>query len=386
MKAMRVGRLWLGRGILVATLGLLGGCPMDRASSRDAAPAPVAARPPVPVVLAQAQRRAVALRARGIGHVEAVAAVAVKSRVDGQIVAVRIHDGASVRRGQVLFEIDARPARAQLEQARAKLASDQAQYRRAQEQERRYADLLRQKFIAPDAYAQYRTNLDSARANIEADRAAIESARLQVEFATIRSPIDGRAGRIMVPEGNLVKANDANPLVVVNQLAPIYVNFSLPEQYLPQARAALRRGAVAADVTATGDDGSTRHVGATLAFIDNAVDVTTGTVGMRARVPNKDAALWPGQFVQVEVTLGEQPDAVVVPSDAVQMGPDGAYVFVVDDGSHARMRKVRIDRTSGGDAVVAEGLEGGERVVVDGQSRLLPGTAVTVRAAGPHSE
>ena len=318
-------------GLAIAIVGasMLSACSVDHSSAESRAASE--ASQAVPVVVADVLRKTVPVRAQGIGNVESLATVAVKSRIDGQIVKVDFRDGAEVTQGQILFEIDPRPAIAQLKQAQAKLASDMAQLAARPEQDKRYKDLLQKKFISPDAYAQYKTNLDSAAATVDADRAAVENARLQLEFATIRSPISGRAGKIMIQHGNLVKANDTNSLVVINQLSPIYVNFAVPEQYLPQIRAALAPGA-ARWISATGGDGKTVHVAGTLAFIDNTVDAATGTIKLRASVPNKDASLWPGQFVNAAVTLSEQRNAVVVPSEAVQTGPEGPYVFVVDGG------------------------------------------------------
>jgi len=368
--ARQRGLLWVGLvGVVV-----LAGC--GSGQSGEPAKAAKSAAKPVPVVVAEVQRKNVLLRAQGIGNVEAVASVGIKSRVDGQILKVDFKDGADVVRGQVLFEIDPRPAQAQLKQAQAKLASDMAALRHAEAQNTRYQDLLQKKFISPDGYEQYRANLDSARANVEADHAAIDSARLLVEYSTIRAPIAGRAGRIMVPQGNLVKANDTNPLVVINQLTPIYVNFALPEQYLPQVQAALKAGQAVVDIGGEG-----RQIEGTLAFVDNAVDVATGTIKLRASVPNKRADLWPGQFVNASVRLGEQADALVVPSQAVQTGPEGPFVFVIDAAGKAQMHKVRVDRVAGDETLIAEGLAGGEKVVVDGQSRLLPDSPVTIKTA-----
>lgn len=359
-------------------VSVLAACSADKSS--PASNSAKLSQQSVPVVVTDVVRKTVAVRVEGIGNVESLASVAVKSRVDGQIVKVGFRDGADVSQGQVLFEIDPRPAAAQLKQAEAKLASDIALLDHAKEQDARYKDLLQKNFISPDAYAQYKTNLDSSKANVEADRAAVENARLQVEYCTIRAPITGRAGRIMIQQGNLVKANDTNPLVIINQLSPIYVNFSVPEQYLPQIRAATQGGSSPVEVSATGVDGKPLHVAGTLAFIDNTVDTATGTIRLRATVPNRDAALWPGQFVHAALTLGEQPDALVVPSEAVQTGPRGSYVFVVDGAAKAQMRDVVVDRAAGHETLIAKGLEAGEKVVVDGQSRLLPGTAVTIKS------
>ena len=201
-----------------------------------------------------------------------------------------------------------------------------------------------------------------------------------MEYSTIRAPINGRAGRIMIQEGNLVKANDTNPLVVINQLSPIYVNFSVPEQFLPQIRAALRAGPAAVDISANGADGKTWQVPGTLAFIDNAVDATTGTVKLRASVPNKDASLWPGQFVHASLTLSEETGAVVVPSAAVQSGPEGSFVFIIDAAGKAQMRKVQVERTAGDETSsprASRGREGGGGWPV----APVAGHAVSIKAA-----
>jgi multidrug efflux system membrane fusion protein len=334
------------------------------------------------VVTAPVVRKSMVIRVEGIGNVESLSTVAVKSRIDGQIMRVRFRDGDDVEEGQILFEIDRRPAMALLKQAQAKLASDQAQLAHAKEQDARYKDLLQKNFISSDFYSQIKSNYDSAIANVQADQAAIENARLQLDYATIRSPITGRVGRIMIQQGNLVKANDTNPLVTINQLSPIYVNFSVPEQYLSQIRAAAMNGVNKVEIASPGDE---HRINGMLAFIDNTVDTATGTIKLRASVPNKDAALWPGQFVHAALTIGEQKDALVVPSDAVQTGPKGTYVFIVDGGSKAQMREVVVDRAAGLESVIASGLLGGESVVVDGQSRLLPGLPVTVKPQAPRT-
>lgn len=242
--------------------------------------------------------------------------------------------------------------------------------------------MLQQRFISADGYQQYKTNLDSALANTAAARATVDSARLQLDYCTIRAPIAGRAGRIMIQQGNLVEANDGNPLVVINQLKPIFVNFSVPEQYLVQVRGA---GAGVVKVVATDADGKAVEASGTLAFVDNAVDSATGTVKLRASVANGDVGLWPGQFVRVVLALGEQVDALVVPADAVQTGPKGSYVFVVDADGKAQLRDVVVERTVGTETLLAKGLQVGEKVVVDGQSRLVPGSAVQSREAAGKS-
>ncbi len=358
---------------------LLGGCGADQQPAAKAAKASEAS---VPVVVVNAQRKTVPLSVEGIGAVEAIASVAVKSRIDGQIVKVAFADGDELKPGQVLFEIDRRPALAQLRQAEAKLASEMALLAKARTQDARYQDLLRQRFISADGYQQYKTNLDSALANAAAARATVDSARLQLDYCTIRAPITGRAGRIMIQQGNLVKANDGNPLVLINQLQPIFVNFSVPEQYLAQVRGA---GAGLVKVVASDADGKAVEASGTLAFVDNAVDPASGTVKLRASVANRDLGLWPGQFVHAQLALGERADALVVPADAVQTGPKGSYVFVVDAERKAQLRYLVVERTVGAEALIAEGLAAGETVVVDGQSRLLPGSPVAIRDAAGKS-
>ena len=340
----------------------------------------------VPVVVASALQKDMPLTVEAIGNVEAIASVAVKSRVDGQIVKLGFHDGAEVALGQMLFEIDARPVLAQMKQAQAKLASDVAQYEHAKDQDARYQDLLQKKFISPDAYNQIKANLDSAQANVDADKAALENARLQVEYSTLRAPIAGRAGRIMVQQGNLVKANDTVALATINQISPIFVSFSVPERYLPLIRGAMKAaGGGQVDVIANGDGGRETHTEGKLSFVDNSVDMTTGTIRLRATIANKEALLWPGQFVRAVLTLGLQKSAIVVSSDAVQIGPKGNYVYVVDAAKKAQLRDVEVERVAGRETVLAKGLKSGEKIVIDGQSRLVPGIPVEIHTAGPSS-
>lgn len=333
--------------------------------------------PAIPVVVAPVIATTVPVQIQAIGNVEVQATVAIKSRVDGQIVKVSFNDGQDVGKGQVLFEIDARPFQAMLLQAQAALARDKAQLERARNQEERYKDLLQKGFVSQDAYAQFRTNVDTTEATVRADEAAVENARLQLEYTTIRSPINGRAGKILIQNGNLVKANDTVSLVVINQIAPVYVSFAVPEQYLGPIRKYMAMGKLA--VVARPADGSGSPADGALAFIDNTVDPTTGTVRLRATFPNTDKTLWPGQFVTTSVTLNEQHDAIVVPSQAVQTGPRGSYVYVVKPNMIAEMRDVTVERVDGAQSVVAKGLAAGEQVVTTGQSRLVPGIKVSVK-------
>lgn len=360
---------------IVTFAALLSGC--GEKDSRAASDKKGKEAPAIPVVVAAVTESSVPVKIQAIGNVEVQATVAVKSRVDGQIVKVSFIDGQEVAKGQVLFEIDPRPFQAMLLQAQAALARDKASLDRARAQEERYKDLLQKNFVSQDAYAQYRTNVDTAAATVRADEAAVENARLQLEYTVIRSPIDSRAGKILIQNGNLVKANDTVSLVVLNQIAPVYVSFAVPEQYLGPIRKYMAGGKLS--VVAQPADGSGTPATGTLAFIDNTVDATTGTVRLRATFPNKDKALWPGQFVTASVTLNEQHDAIVVPSQAVQTGPKGSYVYVVKPSMVAEMRDIAVERIDGAQTVVAKGLAAGEQVVTTGQSRLVPGIKVSVK-------
>lgn len=346
-----------------------------RAKERHGVARPAA----VPVSVATVAARTMPVRLAAIGNVDPYRTVAVKARVDGQIVAVNFREGQAVRRGEVLFQLDPRPYQAALHQAQANMARDRANLDHALMQERRYEELLRKNFISKDAYAQYQTNAETAQATLKADRAAVESARLNLQYCTIVSPIDGYSGRIMLQLGNLVKANDTNPLVVINQVRPVYVTFSVPEQKLPEIRRHMARGPLEVGVTTSDARHAPIDTGR-LVFIDNAVDQSTGTIKLRAQFPNRDLALWPGQFVDVSVRLYDQSDALVVPSLAVQTGPQGEFVFVIKPDGTAEVRKVRVARIEGDLTVIAAGLHVGEKVVTQGQLRLAPGAKVVVRA------
>ena len=338
--------------------------------------------PGIPVVVTAVQEQLVPLKVQAIGNVEVQASVAVKSRVDGQITKVMFSDGQNVTKGQPLFEIDPRPFQAALQQAEANLARDNALLDRARAQEERYKDLLQKGFVSQDAYAQFRTNVDTAMAVVRANQAAVENARVQLEYTAIRSPITGTAGKILIQQGNLVKANDSVSLVVINQLAPIYVSFAVPEQYLGAIRKYMAKGKLNVEAVPTGSDtGGTAAPAAkgTLAFVDNTIDTATGTVRLRASFPNADKALWPGQFVSTSITLDEQHNAMVLPSQAVQTGPKGQYVYVVK-GNVAEMREIAVERVDGAQTLVAKGLAAGEQVVTAGQSRLVPGIKVSVKS------
>ena len=333
----------------------------------------------VPVSVAVVTTKSVPVRLRAIGNVEPYTTVAVKARIDGQIVAVHFKEGQEVHKGETLFEIDRRPFEAQLAQAQANLGKDRALLDHANEQQKRYKDLLDQKFVSPDAYAQIRTNAQTAAAQLRADEAAIESARLQIGYCTIRSPITGYAGKIQIQEGNLVKANDTVSLVVLNQVVPVNVSFSVPEQSLSAVRKYQADGEL--QVSAQVPNGGIAPVTGKLSFIDNTTDASTGTIKLKAEFANTDKALWPGQFVDVVLTLTHQDDAIVVPTSAVQNGPSGQYVFVVKPDHSVALRDIKVARSEGDVTVMDSGLSPGETVVTVGQLRLAPGTKITIADA-----
>jgi membrane fusion protein, multidrug efflux system len=337
----------------------------------------------VPVSVATVLQQTVPFRLQAIGNVEAFSTVAVKARVDGQIVEVGFKEGEEVPKGRVLFKIDPRPYEAALRQAEANHLRDTAQMEQARSQEKRYQELLQKNFVSKEAYAQIRTNADTAEAVTLGSRAALDNARLNLEYCTIRSPIEGYPGKIQIQMGNLVKANDVNPLVVINQVRPIYVNFSVPESRLVEVRQHMTGGPLTVSALASGSENAAA-TGA-LIFVDNAVDPSTGTIRMRARFPNKDNALWPGQFVNVSMRLYEQADAIVIPSQAVQTGPEGQYVYVVGEDMAVDLRKIKVLRTDGDRTIVATGLAKGERVVTQGQLRLGPKTRVQFGKSGPEA-
>jgi multidrug efflux system membrane fusion protein len=334
----------------------------------------------VPVTVMRVVQETVPVRINAIGNVEAYSTVQVKSRVDGQITDVNVREGAPVKKNDVLFRIDSRPYEAALRQAEANALRDVAARDHTRSQEKRYQELLDKGFISKDAYAQIRTNAATAEATAKASQAALENARLNLEYCTIRSPLDGYVGRVLLQAGNMVRANDVTPLLVINQVRPIYVNFAVPEQNLPEVRQYMAKGPLPVEVVPP--DSQQPRPSGRLIFIDNAVDPSTGTIRLRALFDNADAALWPGQFVNVSLRLYEQADALVVPSTAVQTGPDGQYVYVVSPEMVADVRRIAVQRTEGERTIVAKGLAKDEMVVTRGQLRLGPKTRVQIAKPG----
>jgi membrane fusion protein, multidrug efflux system len=343
-------------------------------SKAQAKPAPR----PVPVVVAAVQKKAMPVRVETIGTVQPLATVVVKSRIDGQIAKVHIKDGQEVKAGDILFTLDSRALEAQLKQAEAMVAKDRAQLANAKREAERQGELVTKNYTSTSKYEEVRTQVATFEASVRSDEAAAENLKIQLSYTTIASPINGRAGAIALKDGNNVKANDTITLVTINQVHPIYVSFSVPQVQLADIREAMRLGPIEARVQPVGES-DVSHDKGTLAFIDNAIDVATGTVNLKAIFENKRDVLWPGQFVNVRLTLRVEPNATVVPQAAVQIGQNGTYVYVAKPDDTAEARPVKVGRTVNGETVVTEGLGEGERVVVDGQLRLTSGAKIDPR-------
>ncbi len=349
----------------------------DKAPKADGG-APAEASAKVPVHVGRVVREAMPVEVHAIGSVSPRSTVEVKAQVAGEVTAVHFREGQDVKKGQPLFTIDPRPYRAAVDEAEGRLARDRALAANAAADVARYADLVKKDYVTREQYDQIQANAESQKATVKADQAALEQARLDLGWTTISSPVSGRTGKVLIHAGNVVKANDL-PLVVIQQLEPVDVSFSVAQSHLDEIRARQAAGDLAATAAPPGGH---EHQGS-LTFIDNAVDPTTGTIELKATFPNRDQALWPGQFVNVTLDLTVEENAVVAPSPAVQSGQEGDYVFVVKDDGTVESREVEVSRTVGQRAVIAKGLSGGETVVTDGQLRLVPGAAVEVLPEGP---
>lgn len=354
------------------------------AATPDAPPSRRGANAPIPVIVAPAVRRDASVWLDGLGTVQASQSVTVKTMVEGPLISVNFKEGQTVRKGDVLAEIDPRPYKAALDSAVAKKAQDQAQLANARLDLARYQKLVANNFTSAQQVDSARAEVARFQALVDQDQAAIDNARVQFEDATITAPIDGRVGIRLVDAGNIVRPGDAGGLVVIAQLQPISVVFTLPQQYLADvARAmskgeatviALPQGAVVGGVgSGAGDSILDRG---TLSVLDNQVDPTTGTIKMKATFPNTDNRLWPGGFVGVRLRVDVVKDAVMVPTAAIQRGPRGAYVYVAVEGGTAKRQAVTVGFEDERGSVVTDGLKGGERVVVDGASRLTEGSRV----------
>jgi multidrug efflux system membrane fusion protein len=346
---------------------------------------PVQPPPPTsaaPVTVAKAQVKTVPVQLRAIGTARVFSTVAVRPRVGGELTGVHFTEGQFVKAGDKLFTIDPRPYQTAMEQAKAQLDRDLALLKGAELLLERSRKLTGTAAITADELDKLRTDVASAAATVAADRAALRTAELQHSFTTIVSPIEGRTGNLLVTPGNLLTANEPAPLVVIHQISPMGVSFAVPEQHLGTIADQLRRKGGKLPVSASLRD-KLPPVSGELTFVDNTVDPTTGTVQLKATFENDDRRLWPGQYVDVVLTLMDRPGSVVVPSAAVQDGQDSSYAFVVGKDDKAEMRPVVVEFiTPAGEAVIASGLEGGEVVVTDGHLRVSPGGKVSIKGSG----
>ena len=394
--------------------------------------APEKRLPVASVSVATVIQKDVPVQLRVIGNVEAYSAVSIRALVEGELWKVYFKEGQEVKKDDLLLSIDPRPFEAALRQAEANLERDQAlvqqaeanltrdlaqvtqaeanltkdlaQAKNAEEQTKRYAFLVEKGYVAKEQYDQVRTNSEALAATVQADRAAIENAqaalradqaalenaravvrgsraavetvRIQLGYCSLRAPISGRTGSLLVQQGNIIKANDV-PIVVINQINPIYVPFSVPEQNLPEIKKHMAAGVVKVEAVIPGDEKSPEP--GILTFVDNAVDTATGTIKLKGTFANQAKRLWPGQFVNVVLTLTTRPNAILVPSQAIQTGQEGLYVFVVKPDLTVESRPVAVDRPYNGLTVVTKGLEPGETVVTNGQFRLVPGGKVEIK-------
>ncbi len=365
--------------------------------------------PPVPVTAATAASKSVPIELRPIGNVESVASIPVKAQVNGELVAIHFKEGQDVQKGELLFEIDRRPYEqalrqaeanfnrdlAQEKQAQATLARDVAQAKNAESQAARYNKLAAEGVVSKEQNEQMHTSfqamdestradqaaLESARAAAAADKAMVETAKLNLEYCRITAPIDGRTGSLQVKTGTLIKAQADTAMVTINQIFPAYVTFSVPEDQLAAIRKAMAQGPLTVDAYVPNDTGEPAR--GQLSFIDNNVDSTTGAIKLKATFPNRERKLWPGQFVNVVLTVGKEANATVVPSEAIQTGQQGQFAFVVKPDQSVEMRVVTVGRAVNRETIVTKAIAAGETVVTDGQLRLAPGFKVEIVKAVP---
>jgi multidrug efflux system membrane fusion protein len=309
------------------------------------------------------------------GNIEPYITVDIRSRVDGQIMTVNFKEGQNVKKGDLLFQLDSRGFVDQLNKAQAQLESDLAKLTNAQAEEKRYGQLLGQEVVSVEAYQQKLTNLNTTQATIDSDKADIKNAQLQIDYSNITSPVDGKTGPILLKEGNMVKANDTNSLVSINTISPIYCSFSVSEKYLDVIKNSKANNLLKL-VVKTNKDAEISN--GEILFIDNQINEGTGTIKVKGLIPNTDEVLWPGESVQVYLQLYSKENAIIIPDKAVQIGPNGQYVFVIDKDNKAKIRNIEIDFTNGGYTVIAGGLKAGEKIVTNGQIRLQDGTEVKI--------
>src|SRR5687768_1599487 len=362
--------------LLIAVSAMLPAC-----SGADAeAPGANPSQPAVPVTVDRVIEKEMPLEVNVVGAVEAFSTVAVRAQVTGELKAVNFRQGEDVQAGQVLFTPDHRPLEAALHQAEANLERDTAQAANAKVIAQRMEDLVERGVGTREQRDTARTTAAALDAVVGANRAAVENAKVQLQYATIRAPISGRTGALMVHAGNLARANDQMALVVINQVSPIYVSFGTPEALLPDLRRYMAQRELDVEALPPNEEIAPAH--GRITFVDNQVDQTTGTIRIKATFPNSNRRLWPGQFVNVRVKLATDLRAIVVPSVAVQAGPDGRYVYVVKGDQTVEMWPVVVSRTAGSETVLKEGVKVGETIVTDGQLRLVSGSRISIKSKG----
>ena len=370
-------RSWPALTILVVTVALaLSAC----AEKKE----PPKARPPAPVTVGAVTYADVPVKLIAVGNVESVNSVAIKAQINGTVSQVHFREGQDVEKGQLLFTIDPRAFQAALRQAEANLARDLAQAKNADEQARRYAALVKEGIVTQEQYDTLRTSADAFASSVAADRATVDNAKVQLSYCRIISPIAGRAGSLIANLGTMVKANDTPAMVTINQTTPIYVTFSVPEKELITIKRDMATGKLVVDAAIPNDPRG--PVSGTVTFVDNAVDMTTGTIRLKGTFANSDHRLWPGQFVTVSLILTTLKNATVAPSPAIQSGQQGQYVYVVKPDATAELRPVKATISFDGGTVVESGLKPGETVVTDGQMRVMPGGKVDVKKPGEKAQ
>jgi multidrug efflux system membrane fusion protein len=356
---------------LAALLLLTAGCANKEAVQ---AAKPTAA---APVRIATVASRTMPVELQAIGNVEAISTVSIKAQISGQLMRVHFKEGDFVKKGQLLFTIDRAPFEAALRQAEGTLAKDEAQSLNSKLDAERYQGLGKQGVVSRQQVDAAGAAANAMAATVAADKAAVETGKINLEYTSIYSPINGRTGSVGVKEGNLVKANDVPILVTINQIEPIYVSFSIPEQQLAELKQYSNAKSLKVDAA---PQGSTQHFQGKLTFIDNSVDLTTGTIKLKATFNNAAHALWPGQFADVNLMLKSQPNAIVVPTAALQTSQNGTFVYVINQDLTAQPQPVKVGWNVGEETVIASGLQPGQRVVTDGQLRLTPGAKVEIKS------
>ncbi len=334
----------------------------------------------VPVIVASVFTKDVPIQVSSVGNVEAYSTVAVKSRVSGELVGVHFQEGQEVKEGDLLFTIDKAPYEVALKEAQARLERDQALARKARDDVRRNMPLAEKDIVSRQSLDQYVSTAEAAEALVKADQAAVENLQLQLGYCSIRSPISGRTGSLLIQKGNLVKGNDENKsLLTVHQIEPIYVTFAVPEKYLGEINRKTKEGKMEVQVNTPENPVSAEPITGVVSFVNNTVEQSTATIRLKATFQNRDRRLWPGQTINVLLTLGVQAKAVVVPSQAIQSGQSGSYAFVVKQDQTAELRLVSVSRSTNGETVIEKGLSPGETVVTDGQLLLTSGARVSIK-------